>query len=302
LRPLSDAITQVVSCLWGQNRPRAARDELSAWLQKYGPTLPEANRWSSEAGLLATEGLMHLMEGHPEKTLEAMARMEQSLAGRPFNAQPWMRFLALSDLGRVEEQKRLVREVSSLAGGARIDPIFFQFLGYARARHAGANAVADEWLREALASWRQIEAEGKVPDGIESIALWVLDAGGAHEESLKLIERLSVRSSAVLVNTIGSRAIQLRALGRLEEAVKEERKLEQWELRNSRGVPLYWRARIAARAGDKERAVGLLRQAVAAGLWFGGFNSPSFDYGRSEPEFAPLRGYAPYDELVRPRG
>lgn len=301
LRPISDAITQVVSCLWGQNRPRAAHDELSAWFKKHGAGMPEASRWTSEAGLLATEGLMHLMEGRPEKTLEAMERMEQTLAGRAFGALAWLRFLALGDLGRVAEQKRLVMEGDLQSGIARIDAVYLQFLGYQRAKHRGQHAVAEEWLRESLASWRQVDAAGKASDALQSVGLWVLDAVGEHEQALKVVDRIATRWGQS-ANVVGSRAIQLRALGRIEEAQVEEKKLEQWEPRNSRGLPLYWRARIAARAGEKERAVALLRQAIAGGLWFGGFNSPSFDFGRSEPEFATLRGYAPYDELVQPKG
>lgn len=301
LRPMSDSITQVVSCLWGQNRPRAARDELGAWLRKHGAALPESTRWTSEAGLTATEGLMHLMEGHPEKTLESMQRMEQVLAGRPFGALHWLRFLALGDLGRVAEQKRLVAEVNLLPASVRIDPLYFQFIAFAAAKHRGEEAIAADWLREAQASWQQLEAEGKVPESLDSIGLWLLDAVGNHAEALRLIERIAVRDGET-ANVVGARAIQLRALGRIEAAQVEEKKLERWEPRNSRGLPQYWRARIAARAGERERAVTLLRQAIGGGLWFGGFNSPTFEFGRNEPDFAPLRGYAPYDDLVKPRG
>jgi hypothetical protein len=130
--------------------------------------------------------------------------------------------------------------------------------------------------------------------------MWLHDASGRPEAALQVLARIVERRGET-VNSVGSRAILLRALGRTAEAEAEERRLDRWERRNSRGLQAYWRARIAARAGDRERAVELLREAVAGGLWFGGFNSPTFEFGRSEPEFATLRGYAPYEELLRPK-
>jgi serine/threonine protein kinase/tetratricopeptide (TPR) repeat protein len=69
-------------------------------------------------------------------------------------------------------------------------------------------------------------------------------------------------------------------------------------LRNERrpylfGRPQYWLARIAARTGEPARAVELLRQAHRDGFvqW-----APL----HVEPDLAPLRAYAPFQELVRP--
>jgi tetratricopeptide (TPR) repeat protein/TolB-like protein len=68
------------------------------------------------------------------------------------------------------------------------------------------------------------------------------------------------------------------------------------------GEHLFQRAAIAAQLGDKEKAVELLREAIAQG--FGG----TLDYlGYAEclhrvPEMAPLRGYPPFEELIKPKG
>ena len=61
------------------------------------------------------------------------------------------------------------------------------------------------------------------------------------------------------------------------------------------GRRLYARARIYARLGDRDRAMALLREAFAQGM----------DYGmhlHTECAFEPLRGYPPYEELIRPKG
>jgi len=61
------------------------------------------------------------------------------------------------------------------------------------------------------------------------------------------------------------------------------------------GEHTIWRAGIAALLGDRERAVGLLRDAFAQGYMFG-------VHIHRDLNLAPLRGYAPFEELIKPRG
>jgi len=63
-------------------------------------------------------------------------------------------------------------------------------------------------------------------------------------------------------------------------------------------------ARIIALLGDKERAVALLREAVAQGAGMG--DVPDiYGYGfiyRHSMDLEPLRGYPPFEELIKPKG
>jgi serine/threonine protein kinase/tetratricopeptide (TPR) repeat protein len=61
------------------------------------------------------------------------------------------------------------------------------------------------------------------------------------------------------------------------------------------GVNTLWRARIAALLGDREAAVGLLREAFAQGQRYGPFY-------HNDPDLEPLRDYPPFRELLRPKG
>jgi hypothetical protein len=54
------------------------------------------------------------------------------------------------------------------------------------------------------------------------------------------------------------------------------------------------RAGLAAVQGDRDRAVGLLRDATSQGSAFLGISD-------ADPAFESLRGYPPYEELRRPR-
>jgi tetratricopeptide repeat protein len=76
-----------------------------------------------------------------------------------------------------------------------------------------------------------------------------------------------------------------------------------------RGAPSHWRACIAAGLGDRDRAVALLQQAHADGFPFTTGDLASRGYAGSiyvglhaDPCFALLRGYAPFQDLLRPRG
>ncbi len=300
LRPLGDAVTQVIACLWGQNRPAAAYRELAQWWEKYSSTVPAQSRESTLAGLYATEALMHLQYARPEKTLEVLNQMEKALNGQPFTALGWMRLLAYGVLGREADQQAVITEIAATPSGQRIEPISLQWIAYQQSLHLGRPEATARWLAALERTLKGIERSGQLGPEYDPTLMWVHEAAGRPEESLKVLDRIVARHGETS-STVGSRAILLRRLGRVEEAEVEERRLERWERRNSRGLPAYWRARIAARAGEKERAVELLREAVGAGLWFGGFNSPSFEYGRSEPDFASLRGYAPYEQWLKPR-
>jgi tetratricopeptide (TPR) repeat protein len=66
------------------------------------------------------------------------------------------------------------------------------------------------------------------------------------------------------------------------------------EARNRKRQVLRHRARIAAAMGDKEQAIGFLREAVDLGT------VPVFDFHRDRALEA-LRGYAPYEQLFKPR-
>lgn len=62
------------------------------------------------------------------------------------------------------------------------------------------------------------------------------------------------------------------------------------------GGPLVWRARIAAQTGERERAAELVRSAIEGGL------QHSYLLLHAVEDLAPLRGYPPFEALLRPRG
>ncbi len=73
------------------------------------------------------------------------------------------------------------------------------------------------------------------------------------------------------------------------------------KLRSLKGPYLYgehtrWRASIAAQLGNRDEAVGLLREAFAQGQRY---DDP---WLHLTPTLDPLRGYPPFEELVRPKG
>ncbi len=61
------------------------------------------------------------------------------------------------------------------------------------------------------------------------------------------------------------------------------------------GTLPYLRANILAVLGDREAAVALLRRAFSEGRPHGYYNA-------IDPEFANLRDYPPFEELIRPKG
>lgn len=300
IRPQSNAITQVLACLWGLNRPRAAFEEMGRWWQQVRERIPEAERFTPEAGLMATEALVYLRNETPEKALPVLAAFRKFAAGRPAASCTWLEIRAYGQLGRSAELEQLVQRTAQLPGEQRMEPAMLYVVGYGYLLHAGRPAEAKHMLDligEQLAALPPTER--KQIQNLSVEMLW-RDQRGDYAETLAVLDRLD-QIEPGSVHLIAYRAMVLQSMGRTDEVKALLTRLENWELRNSRGMPLYWRARIAARAGDKVRAVELLQQAVARGLWLADFQAGASDYGRFEPEFAKLRGYAPYDALLKPK-
>lgn len=67
------------------------------------------------------------------------------------------------------------------------------------------------------------------------------------------------------------------------------------------GVPIFhgqnefMRAGIAAQLGDRDRAILLIQQAIAAGYW-------NYGWTHSNPEFESLWNEPEFQEILRPKG
>ncbi len=67
------------------------------------------------------------------------------------------------------------------------------------------------------------------------------------------------------------------------------------------GEDTWYRARIAAQLGNKEQAVDLLRRALGEGLRIMTMSSNQNSF-ETDSAFDSLRGYPPFEELMKPRG
>ena len=118
--------------------------------------------------------------------------------------------------------------------------------------------------------------------------------------------------AAVLARKFGSHVGSLSARGRL--AAYRGRQREAERLSDSlgsltrmkypylRGMNTHARAQIAAILGERETAVQLLRDAFAEGLQYDTYRPSRLrSFNHALPEFQSLRGYEPFDQLVRPQ-
>jgi hypothetical protein len=67
------------------------------------------------------------------------------------------------------------------------------------------------------------------------------------------------------------------------------------------GEDLYWRAAILAHLGDREEATRTLRRAHDEGFRWSNPSKPLGDI-ISDPNFRPLWGYEPFQQLIGPKG
>ncbi|HUF13089.1 MAG TPA: BTAD domain-containing putative transcriptional regulator [Longimicrobiales bacterium] len=122
-------------------------------------------------------------------------------------------------------------------------------------------------------------------------------AAGLYTESKRLFDLIADRAPLRLIS-LGERGYLAATLGDLDEARRISTKLAQHPESYPLGIfrsASYWRAVLAAGLGEHDRAVRLLREALEKG-----WRAPHRLH--SDPHFAVLRSYPPFEELIRPRG
>lgn len=301
LLPKGDGTRKVVSCLWALSRPREAQQRIEAWFKTHSSGLSGRERQWVEQGVIWVEIARWHWEGAAAEALDALERLRKVTDGQPQFGYHVFKLAALSSLGREAEQMALVNEAAIQLAATRAEPFYLQWLAHGMALHRGRPEEARRWLDAAIKSWDALPPAARNQDAFQARAAVLLVDSGRHEEAWAAAKQVEGRAPD-LPGVVGLMALVSQATGRNEEAAAYRKRLERMDARFTRGQPEFWRARLAARSGDKARAVELLQQAVTRGLWFGNYNSLLIESGRNEPEFAMLRGYGPYEELLRPKG
>jgi tetratricopeptide (TPR) repeat protein len=144
--------------------------------------------------------------------------------------------------------------------------------------------------------------------------VWALEWTGQLEEAERLAKSLLGELRAWGPELLGSLGKIAARQGQREEALAYSRQLADSaahylnvrEMVPSIIVPsgvraryLYYQATIAARLGDREEAVRLLKEARSA---YGDFVPGFFPWMHIDPDLASLRGYPPFEELLKPKG
>ena len=146
--------------------------------------------------------------------------------------------------------------------------------------------LAERFLAEHAAAGPELQKR------IRASTLTMLELADRIPEALETARTLAAERPAVAAHQ-GEQGALLARLGRTEEARRIEAGLASLSGPFLYGEPEYQRARIAARLGEKDRAVALLRQAFGQGYTFE-------EAIHVDLHLASLHGYPPYEILMKP--
>jgi DNA-binding SARP family transcriptional activator len=200
---------------------------------------------------------------------------------------------ALAALGRTNEWDARLAEHAAL-----LTPTQRAGTSYAIARELrahGFEAAASSMLARALAAYDSMAASGQGPQGPDRLGYaYLLLSHGRLEEARRLAEALLAEQprKAAFLGLLGA----ITALeGDVAEAERLAAEIERHGSRFHFGEDELQRACILVHLDDRDGAVRLVREAFARGL--------SFSMNLHVHEcLHPLRGYAPYEALIRPHG
>jgi tetratricopeptide (TPR) repeat protein len=139
---------------------------------------------------------------------------------------------------------------------------------------------------------RRLEA-GEDSEGLRAWRMEGLFLAGRNAEALAEGQGILRRNPAHL-QALGRAGVLHADLGQVREAREVMARLAKVPRQDRFGLPSLLRARIAARLGEKDLALALLREATAEG-------QPHGHPRHLDVALADLKGYAPFDAFMRPK-
>ncbi|HET7566113.1 MAG TPA: BTAD domain-containing putative transcriptional regulator [Gemmatimonadaceae bacterium] len=283
LEPGSEAAVLVAEEALSLNYPREAADA-------FARVNPEQGWLRGWAGYWAYPTFAHHLLGDDRGALE-IAR-----EGRHRYPESQGALLAevipLASMGREKDIDDCIDESLRLPADATDNPSKLLRVALVELRGHGHEYIAQRVTARA-AQWLATQPQPTTTDD-KLLRLKLLYAMQHWDEAWTLVNPLPT-DVANDVTWLGYRGAIAARRGDSTEAKRVARELAVHPYPYSYGEPALWRARIAAVLGDRDQAVALVREAFAQGL--------AVDlYLHALADFASLRGYAPFDELMRPRG
>ena len=281
------------------NRPREAVKWLTApvrWELWANPARPFGVNYFD---VLAKS---HHALGRHDEELAAVRRGTATYTARPASLL-LAEATALVPLGRLAELERLFDEALRRPDEASL-PGRLMLVAAAELRGHGR---ADEARTMAARATERLLAfpDGKRgPAERRDLAVALL-AAERWKEALPLLATVANEQPRETVKWKGLRGLAAFRSGDEATANRIDEELRRLERPYLFGEHHLYRAALAAARGEKARSVDLLRQALAAG-YLGESSGDSLSSGASfrahrAIELAPLLGYPPFEELVRPR-
>jgi tetratricopeptide (TPR) repeat protein len=201
---------------------------------------------------------------------------------------------ALAALGRVPEVERRLEESMILPMKYGTDPGAMIRIAASELRAHGYPGAAAEVIDGAIAWYNHRPAEERRGTGQRAGLGQALYLAERWEQARAVFEELAAEQPANLDHLGHLGAIAARQ-GDPAEVQRIDALLARTDPAFLHGAHTYWRARIAAAAGDRERAVQLLRESFAQGR-------PFAVTLHAEMDFEPLRDHPVYRELLRAKG
>jgi tetratricopeptide (TPR) repeat protein len=263
---------------------------------------PLSRRWVGHWWGLAAG--YHLLGRHQDE-LRAARRGEQIFPRSlvPVNAE----LRALAAEGRVDEVTRVLERARTMQpdpslssefwGGAGPWQPYEAALEFRAHGHVGGYRRTIQQALETLRTAAPTDTSGVTWQWGRALALY---AAERWEEAQAVYARLQA-ADPKNVELLGGLGVSEARLGHRAEASAMAARLADVDPGASLGKNSYWRARIAALLGDRDGAVSRLREALTRGMTCTYHFGVGTEDCHRDMDFESLRGYPPFDELLRPK-